>query len=59
MELNGNNKKFQLGSFYHQIKINCTEFGIHRSVIDRYIGQVEDIKLRDKWNLIEREHEDA
>jgi hypothetical protein len=57
MELN--NKKFQLDSFYHQIKINCTEFGINRCVIDRYIGQVKDIKLNDKWNLLERGHEDA
>ncbi|MET3697136.1 hypothetical protein [Bacillus oleivorans] len=59
MQLNGKENKFHLDTFYHQLRTNCTEFGIHRSVIDRYIGQVEEIKHKNIWELKQRKQEDA
>jgi hypothetical protein len=56
---NEKDKKFNLNSFYHQIRTNCTEFGIQRYVIDRFVGQVEDINRKNTWKLQKEEHEDA
>lgn len=56
---NERDKKFHLNSFYHQLKTNCTEDGIQRYVIDRFIGQVEDINRKNTWKLQKEGHEDA
>ncbi|MDF0728967.1 hypothetical protein PY093_20345 [Cytobacillus sp. S13-E01] len=59
MGLNGKENNFRLDTFHHQLRTNCTEYGIHRSVIDRFIGQVEDIKRKDIWGLKKEEDKDA
>jgi hypothetical protein len=59
MELGGKQNNFYLDTFYHQLRTNCSESGIQRSVIDRYIGQVEEIRRKDTWKIIKREMEDA
>ena len=59
MGLYGSENEFLLVAFYHQLRTNCTEFGIQRSVIDRFIGQVEDINRKNTWNLQKEENQDA
>lgn len=59
MGLNGKDNNFRLDTFHHQLRNTCTEFGIHRSVIDRFIGQVEKIKRSDLWELQKEEDKDA
>jgi len=59
MVANGKSKNFNLDNFYHQFKNNCVEFGIQREIIDRYIGQVEDINRKNTWELKEEENEGA
>lgn len=55
----GLNGKDRLDTFHHQLRTACTEFGIHRSVIDRFIGQVEKIQRSDLWELQKEEDKDA
>ncbi|WP_214482839.1 hypothetical protein [Bacillus sp. SM2101] len=54
MGINVKKNNFQLDAFYHQLKTNCSEFGIQREVIDKYIGQVEEINCKNKWNIQEK-----
>lgn len=60
MGLNGKeNNNFRLDTFYHQLRTNCTEFGIQRFVIDRFIGQVEETKHKNTWESQKEENADA